>query len=633
MDAPAGPTRGVRDVLRRVSVIQGVLLAVVLAVASIALFAYRSADDRARTTEEVLLQLETLKSSVLSAETDLRGFILIGDPTLRTDLEAESPRIDAALVRLREVGDAEMEPSLADIGATMDEWRTEFADRILAFLDVGDYIGALELSKTGAGKVRIDRARVLVADLSDAARADLAVRRDDTRRVGQLGLAVAIAAVIGLVLTAFAGRRRLAQSIGVPLRDLSDAADRLGAGDLTTRATAAGVTEIDRVAHAFNAMAAQVETTVTDLLAVDRLKSEFVSVVSHELRTPLTSIRGSLGLLASGAMGEMPEDAAQMLAIAVNNTDRLVRLINDILDLERIEAGRDTMDIRPCSAARVVLEAGSGVAGAAEAAGVQLVTIPVDADVNGDPDRLVQALTNLAGNAIKFSEPGGKVTIEGLVEGDEVVLRVLDEGRGIPPEMLESVFDRFRQVDATDAREKGGTGLGLAITKSIVDLHGGRIDVTSTVGEGSCFAIVLPRHVSVGAARPSHRGGDVVLVVEDEADIRQILTAELSSVGFDVVSAASASEALERCRDSAPAALVLDVRLAEGDGFEVVHALRLDDRLRNLPTVVYTVVDLDAAAKDALRLGETVFIVKGTERDRSIAAELLDLLVRQRRSA
>jgi signal transduction histidine kinase/CheY-like chemotaxis protein len=623
----------VADVLQRVGIAQLLLLLALVVVGAAGLVTYRSADDRAAHTENQLLELETLRGGVLSAETHLRGFILIGNPSERDDFNAEFPRIEAALARLRASANDEMRGPLDEIESTIDEWHHQFADRILAFLTDGDLGGARELSATGQGKARIDRVRVLVSSLSDDSRHDLADRRSDTDRTGRFGIVLVAIALAGLLYTGYVARRRLGSVVGAPLEDLARAADQLGAGDLTARTSASGAEEIERVAHAFNAMARRMEETVTDLRAVDRLKSEFVSVVSHELRTPLTSIRGSLGLLASGAMGEMPADAAQMLGIAVNNTDRLVRLINDILDLERIEAGRETMDIRPCRAERVIHDAASAVEGAASAAGIALEVRSVDAMLHADPDRLVQALTNLAGNAIKFSEPGSSVIIEGVLRDDEVALQVTDHGRGIPPDLLEVIFERFRQVDASDARGKGGTGLGLAITKSIVERHDGRIEVTSTVGEGSCFAIVLPRHAEQTHPKRDVRGGDVVLVVEDEADIVEILDQALRSQGFDVVSASTADDAIERCRVTPPAALVLDVKLAAGDGYDVVRALRLDDRLRALPTVVYTVTDLQPAQKDALRLGETVFVVKGKERSENIANEVVDLLIRRRRDA
>jgi CheY-like chemotaxis protein len=329
-------------------------------------------------------------------------------------------------------------------------------------------------------------------------------------------------------------------------------------------------------------------------------------------------------------MGERPPDAAEMLTIAVTNTDRLVRLINDILDLERIDAGEDALDLRPCSVASLLADAVANVAGAAGEAGVAVTVHPVEAAIHADHDRVVQALTNLLGNAIKFSERGGEVILDGEVDASEVVLRVSDHGRGIPQDRLEDIFQRFRQVDASDARAKGGTGLGLPIVRSIAQRHGGRVEVESEVGEGSTFSLVLPLpRLPLHDADRSERASAVVLV-EDDVDLRDVIRVGLDQHGVGVATASTAADAIERCRAESPDVLVLDVRLEEGSGYEVVRALRQDDRLRNLATVVYTVSDLTPEQRAALRLGETVFVTKGQQSSADLEREVLALLERVR---
>jgi PAS domain S-box-containing protein len=245
-------------------------------------------------------------------------------------------------------------------------------------------------------------------------------------------------------------------------------------------------------------------TDISERRAVERMQEEFVSVVSHELRTPLTAIRGSLGLIAGGVVGELPTEAAHMIDIARDNSDRLTRLINDILDLERVESDVPLAPGTPEAAA--IIEATLETAGPlATAAGVTLVPGVASGRVQGDPDRLVQALTNLVSNAIKFSPAGGQVRIDARPEGDHVTFRIEDHGRGIPPDRLESVFGRFQQVDSSDARHKGGTGLGLAITKTIVERHGGQIAVESELGRGSVFSFTIPAADGRAAAEGSRR--------------------------------------------------------------------------------------------------------------------------------
>ncbi|MCT7990110.1 PAS domain S-box protein [Laspinema olomoucense] len=242
---------------------------------------------------------------------------------------------------------------------------------------------------------------------------------------------------------------------------------------------------------------------ITERQGVERMKDEFISVVSHELRTPLTSIRGSLGLLANGLLESYPEKAERMLQIAVSNTDRLVRLINDILDLERIQSGKVTMVEQFCNAADLTIQAADAMRTMADKAGVTICVNPIPVQLWADPDRIFQVLTNLLSNALKFSPEGGKVWLSASLtsagspdflnsQTPEVLFQIKDQGRGIPGDKLETIFERFQQVDASDSRKKGGTGLGLAICRSIVEHHGGQIWVESVVGEGSSFYFTLP---------------------------------------------------------------------------------------------------------------------------------------------
>lgn len=246
---------------------------------------------------------------------------------------------------------------------------------------------------------------------------------------------------------------------------------------------------------------------ITERRAVEKLKDEFLSVVSHELRTPLTSIRGSLGLMASGKLGALPPKADHLLSIAVNNTDRLVRLINDLLDIERLEAGKCSLVVSEASLDDLMAHAVEVVRHLAERAQVHLEVAPAAGTLWGDADRIEQLLTNLLSNAIKFSPPGGVIRLHAERQEAEWRITVSDQGRGIPHDKLEVIFGRFQQVDASDARQKGGTGLGLAICRSIAQQHGGRIWAESTPGEGSTFIVCLPMaHASLASAEEPRNG-------------------------------------------------------------------------------------------------------------------------------
>jgi signal transduction histidine kinase len=227
---------------------------------------------------------------------------------------------------------------------------------------------------------------------------------------------------------------------------------------------------------------------------LERLKDEFVSTVSHELRTPLTSISGSLGLLMGNAAGKLPDAAVHLLAIAHTNSQRLVRLVNDILDIEKMESGQTVfkfgrIEIRPLI--ELAIEANRGVA---EASGVRirLEDAGVVCDVRADPDRLAQVVTNLFSNAIKFSPADNEVVVA-IENGTDVVrISVRDHGPGISADFKPHVFERFAQADATNARQKGGTGLGLSIVKQIVDRLSGEVGFADAPGGGTIFHVELP---------------------------------------------------------------------------------------------------------------------------------------------
>jgi len=232
---------------------------------------------------------------------------------------------------------------------------------------------------------------------------------------------------------------------------------------------------------------------VTRLTALDAMKTEFVSMVSHELRTPLTSIRGSLGLIEGGVVGDVSAKVREMIAIARSNSDRLIRIINDILDLQKLESGHVRIDKQAVNAAELVESAITSVAELANQSSIRLQPeLDTSITVRGDEGRLVQVLVNLIGNAIKFSPEHSRVIISARREHGGARFGVKDRGPGIAEEHLDHVFERFNQADASDTRARGGTGLGLTIAKTLVELHDGEIGLDSELGKGSEFYFVLP---------------------------------------------------------------------------------------------------------------------------------------------
>lgn len=244
---------------------------------------------------------------------------------------------------------------------------------------------------------------------------------------------------------------------------------------------------------------------VTERHQVERMKDEFIAIVSHELRTPLTSIYGSLSMLASGLLDPTSIKGQRLLSIAVDSTDRLMRLVNDILDIERIESGTVTMVKAIWLVGDLMAKAIDVVQPLADDAGIYLQVSDSGGQVWVDADRLIQTFTNLLSNAIKFSPAGSTVWFTSTKQNGRMLFQVRDCGRGIPPEKLELIFERFHQVDVSDSRNNEGTGLGLAICRSIIQQHGGRIWAESELGVGSTFSFILPRSPSASDSRPPNR--------------------------------------------------------------------------------------------------------------------------------
>ena len=368
---------------------------------------------------------------------------------------------------------------------------------------------------------------------------------------------------------------------------------------------------------------------------IDRMKDEFISVVSHELRTPLTSIRGALGLLAGGKLGAFPEKSQRMLDIAVNNTDRLVRLINDILDIERIDSGRVTMQKRQVEIGDLITQAVEVMRPMADKNTVSLELQPVSANILADSDRMIQVFTNLVSNAIKFSPPSGKVSIRGSKEGNHVHITIGDQGRGIPAEKLHSIFERFQQVDASDSREKGGTGLGLAICRSILHQHDGEIWAESKLGEGSTFHITLPVAEATSSLETDHAGGATVLLCDDDSAVREVVGHLLEERGFHVRSVASGAEAVRSAQADPPDLIILDLLMPSMSGWQVVDSLKADPATARIPIVIFSVVrpDGDGSRKDKVAgwvtkpLEETLFFRTLSQALRARAATTRILIV------
>lgn len=375
---------------------------------------------------------------------------------------------------------------------------------------------------------------------------------------------------------------------------------------------------------------------ISERLEIDRMKSGFVSTVSHELRTPLTSIGGSLGLLAGGAAGPLAPKAAKLIDIAKQNCDRLVRLINDILDLEKAESGKLQLRLEEQALAPIVEQAIELNRGYADSFGVSIKLEPHDIErkVRVDHDRFIQVLTNLLSNAVKYSPRGGVVSVRVTAGDNTVTVSVLDEGSGIPREFENRIFQKFSQADSSDTRAKGGTGLGLSIARTLMERFHGNIDFERGRSKGAHFHVTLPsRQPSAGtltlpilSVQAPH-----ILICEDDPDMTEYLSAMLNGAGMTVGTAETAGAARAAMGEERFDLLLIDIHLPDADGLDVVKELRGDQTRQALPVIVMTGSASSSRGSDdvqALRLAD--WLQKPVRPERLVGAIRTALLGHER---
>ena len=471
--------------------------------------------------------------------------------------------------------------------------------------------------------------------------------RAQTRRT----LMVAVLTAIIAVTTGWLAARWVAR----PLALVGQTANAIAAGDLSRRVGLRQDDEVGQMAATFDAMADslaakdaelrgyadRLEHRVAEQTAelreavereqearrraeeANRLKDEFLSTVSHELRTPLNAILGWTFLMS----GDRLDEAG--LRRAVQTIERNARaqsqIIDDLLDVSRIVTGKLRLKLRRFALQPVIETAIEAVRPAAEAKGIPIEAVfePVE-DVRGDADRLQQVVWNLLSNSVKFTPQGGRIEVRLDQQDGQARIRVTDTGLGIEPEFLRYVFDRFRQADSSTTRSHGGLGLGLSIVRQLVELHGGTVEAKSDgQGLGATFTVLLPLapKMAVAAALPidaSDAPPDLrnlrVLLVDDEPDAREVISAALEQFGAEVSTAPSASEALRALRSSAAHVLVADIGMPGEDGYSLIQRIReMDGDLGALPAIALTAYAGDVDRQRALDAGFQIHLAKPVE--------------------
>jgi signal transduction histidine kinase/ActR/RegA family two-component response regulator len=457
--------------------------------------------------------------------------------------------------------------------------------------------------------------------------------------------------LVSVILVVFAALY-LSRSFSSPIKAMLTASAQMARGDLDVRLKAEQNDEFGELSEGFNNMARMLQQTqkhmeetnfhlersvaertaeltmanadlrasAAQILEANRLKSEFLANVSHELRTPLNAVLGYTDLLLDGIYGPLDEAKAESLRKVRRNSEALLRLINDILELSRVEAGRMAVTIETFDPADLATNSIASVRPLFDRK-----NLPLRAEigrnlprVEGDRGKVQQVLFNLLSNALKFTARGHVIVrVFPSEDRQTVYFEVTDTGEGIPEDKLHFIFDQFRQLDGSTTRRAGGTGLGLALCQRLAQLMGGAIHVRSEVGRGSSFTFSLPVTLNHEQAAPPvarrRVTGErrVVLAIDDDEEALNLLAANLEPAGYQVVRCRDGETGLRKVREIHPFAVTLDIMMPFRDGWSVLNELKSDATTANIPVIIVSIID------DRVRgfnLGVDAYMVKPINR-------------------
>lgn len=544
---------------------------------------------------QTLDQIHEMSQVLTDIESKLRAYAASRNHDWIASLELHRSAMDEMLKALAETQkfDPDRTALVHDIEASYRQWQNDVV-LPLTTTDIRSQAWATKLAAE-PGAFRIHQ---LLSDLARDIRENTMVENQTVAVEARKAVLVVTYNGVIFLCGFIALMVSLWYTIIPDLGSLMSAARELKRGNLDHRVHIDGKTESAHLGRAFNEMAVSLQAQNAKLQELNRVKNDFVSTVSHELRTPLTAIKGSIGLILGGVTGTIPPETADMLKITQKNTDRLIRLINEVLDIAKIEAGHIQMHFDKHSLVDTISHAVMGIEAFAQTQGIKLdwEKPQISPLVVADRDRLEQVLTNLLSNAIKFTEPGGKVTVRAFWESDRVVIEVSDTGEGIPEEFLERIFEKFQQATNAVNHQKEGTGLGLAIARAIVEEHGGSIWVSSKVAHGSTFAFSLPwngtEFVEIkkpAKAQAKAQGHKTILIIDNEPDFTTVLSKWLEHEGYSVLTAATGKAGIELALKHHPDLVISDVMMPEMDGFEVSRCLAENPETKGVPVAFATI--------------------------------------------
>jgi signal transduction histidine kinase/ActR/RegA family two-component response regulator len=576
-------------------------LAAILAVGLISnaeLSALANSSARVQRSYDLLQTLDDLNASLADTEINQRGFLLTQDPAYLTQYDDAIAQIRLTMTELRRLSHDEPETRSAidHLETLAGDKLAELQESILAAREVQRHPAVANLA-AGRSKRLMEAFQRNSAELEAIQRRLLESRRQQERQARFFSQAVLVTTIVlslllvgaaAIISRRFDERRRLLEAEIAERRRSEEYREALLVSERAARSEAERAT---------------------------RLKDEFVATLSHELRTPLNAIVGWASILRRDRRTDTINQGVEVIE---RNAKLQAQMIEELLDMSRILSGKLLFQFEKTDVAAIIEAAVAAVRPAADSKGVVLATrLSNCRSVNADPARLQQVAWNLLTNAIKFTPHAGRVEVALRESGGQVEISVSDNGQGIKPEFLPFVFDRFRQSDASTTRRHGGLGLGLSIVKSLVELHGGTVDVQSSgEAQGSTFLVRLPiapmQGQGVEQALPPQQLDDSpaltglrILVVDDEADARTLARRVLEERGAQVVTVCSAAEAMATVHDSRlPSVIVSDIGMPDEDGYDLIKQMRaLPGDAGRVPAIALTALARAEDRKRALSAG------------------------------
>jgi signal transduction histidine kinase len=596
-----------------------------------------AAEQAAARAGSAVLTAAQIEPALASLATGERGFALTGDSAFLAPLRTGRAQLESALDTLTKlaIGNYELARATSGVDQTMKVWsdvaRERFAARDAPMSRSSAQLLARRIASSMASvRAATSQLQRVARIQADQTAADATTQLElDARE----SLLIRVLLLAMIVLATVASLRRVTNTLDAIVFD----ARALATGDhrAAVRSVAVGSKELGQLGEAFGMLASAVaerehglRDDIRQLKEIERMKTEFVSTVSHELRTPLTALRGSLGLVLAGTTGPVASKTRDLLQIALQNTERLIRLINDILDVERIEAGHLVVRREPVELTTVLRTTVESLRTVAMEAGVAIaVEGETSAVVTADPDRLVQVFTNLISNAVRFSPRGETVTVSAKTTPTSVVVFVTDRGPGIPLEFRRRIFGKFQQADPAGAA--GGAGLGLAIVRAIVERHGGSVRFDSAPGHGTTFIMELPYTPPTSPVASVSVSDHRLLVLDDDRDMLSVLRSLCEPLGA-VTAVGSPDEAWRAITSSIYDAIVIDPSSADSPAIHLVRRIRQLPHYSDVPVLVFSAREFLDQELEGVTLASSHAFVKARDREQDLLLRLKAVLAVRR---